>query len=139
MAVLSLIQSPEEMMGGFIGVQHLEGRGEHHDSRVGPPSRGNRSGRTAIALVLRHSRNLLLLRWMRIVRDGFSPLNRMLKKSASCVLASLRGSTYGAEYDSPLRSLRPCWTAILSILCDSSVWPQNSVSATPMRLKKSFP
>ena len=40
----------------------------------------------------------------------------MLKKSASIVLASLRGSTYGTEYDSPLRSLRPRWTAILSIL-----------------------
>ncbi len=42
--------------------------------------------------------------------------SRMLKKSASGVLASLRGSPYGAEYASPLRSLRPCWTAILSIL-----------------------
>ncbi len=31
----------------------------------------------------------------------------MLKKSASFVLASLRGSTYVAEYASPLRSLRP--------------------------------
>ncbi len=38
---------------------------------------------------------------------GRNPSNRMLKKSASFVLASLRGSTYGAEYDSPLRSLRP--------------------------------
>jgi hypothetical protein len=42
--------------------------------------------------------------------------NRMLKKSASGVLASLRGSTYRTEYASPLYSLRPCWTAILSIL-----------------------
>ena len=32
----------------------------------------------------------------------------MLKKAASFVLASLRGSTYDTEYDSPLRSLRPC-------------------------------
>ena len=40
----------------------------------------------------------------------------MLKKSASFVLASLRGSTYGTEYDSSPRSLRPRWTAILSIL-----------------------
>jgi len=40
----------------------------------------------------------------------------MLKKSTSGILASLRGSTYGTEYDSPLRSLRPCWTAFLSIL-----------------------
>jgi hypothetical protein len=40
----------------------------------------------------------------------------MLKKSTSGVLASLRGSTYGREYDSPLLSLRPYWTAFLSIL-----------------------
>jgi hypothetical protein len=40
----------------------------------------------------------------------------MLKKSASGVLASLRGSTYRTEYASPLRVLRPCWTAFLSIL-----------------------
>ena len=40
----------------------------------------------------------------------------MLKKSTSFVLASLRSSTYGTEYDSPLRSVRPQWTAILSIL-----------------------
>jgi hypothetical protein len=39
----------------------------------------------------------------------------MLKKPASGVLASLRGSTYEA-YASPLRSLRPCWTIFLSIL-----------------------
>ena len=32
----------------------------------------------------------------------------MVKKSSSVVLASLRGSPYGTEYDSPLRSLRPC-------------------------------
>ncbi len=42
--------------------------------------------------------------------------SRMLKKSASFVLASLRGSTYGKEYASPLRSLRPRWTAFLNIL-----------------------
>ena len=41
----------------------------------------------------------------------------MLKKSASVVLTSLRGSTYGGECDSPLYSLRPCRTAFLSILC----------------------
>ena len=32
----------------------------------------------------------------------------MLKKSATFVLALLRGSTYDTEYDSPLHSLRPC-------------------------------
>jgi len=40
----------------------------------------------------------------------------MLKKSASGVLASLRSSTYPRGYASGLRSLRPCWTAFLSIL-----------------------
>ena len=40
----------------------------------------------------------------------------MLKKAASFVLASLRGSTYHKEYASPLRSLRPRWTAFLNIL-----------------------
>jgi len=39
--------------------------------------------------------------------------------SASFVLASLRGSTYKVEYASPLRSLRPCWTAFLNILRES--------------------
>jgi hypothetical protein len=40
----------------------------------------------------------------------------MLKKAASFVLASLRGSTYRKEYASPLRSLRPRWTTFLNIL-----------------------
>jgi hypothetical protein len=40
-------------------------------------------------------------------------LSRMLKKSASGVFASLRGSPYGAGYDSPLCSLRPCsWNGV---------------------------
>ena len=42
--------------------------------------------------------------------------SRLLIKSASGVLASLRGSTYGTEYTSPLPSLRPCWTAFLNSL-----------------------
>ncbi len=65
---------------------------------------------------------------------------RMLKKSASGVLASRRGSPYGAEYDSPLCSLRPCWAAFLSILRKHSfvvpavhavpfAWLSNSFSA----------
>jgi hypothetical protein len=40
----------------------------------------------------------------------------MVKKSASFVLASLRDSTYGSKYALPLRSLRPRWTAFLTIL-----------------------
>jgi hypothetical protein len=55
-------------------------------------------------------------RWTRAVGDSSGPSSRMLKKSSSGVLASLRGSPYGTEYDSTLRSLRPCWTAFLSIL-----------------------
>ena len=43
-------------------------------------------------------------------------LSRILKKSASFVLASFRPSTYPRGYASALHSLRPCWTAFLSIL-----------------------
>ena len=64
----------------------------------------------------------------------------MLKKSASFVLASLRGSTYRQEYASSPRSLLPRWTAFLNILrallilsltSDSPVFPgcQNSGSS----------
>ena len=45
----------------------------------------------------------------------------MLKKSASGVLASFRPSTYPSGYDSVLHSLRPCWTAFLSILRERSL------------------
>jgi len=41
---------------------------------------------------------------------------KMLKKSASGVLASFRPSTYPRGYASALHSLRPCWTNFLSIL-----------------------
>jgi len=40
----------------------------------------------------------------------------MLKNSASIVLASFRSSAYPRGYASGLHSLRPCWTAFLSIL-----------------------
>jgi hypothetical protein len=43
-------------------------------------------------------------------------VSRLLTKSASSVLAVLRGSTYGREYASLLRLLRPCWTAFLNSL-----------------------
>ena len=45
----------------------------------------------------------------------------MLKKSTSFVLASLRFSTYPRGYASDLHSLRPRWTAILSILHYSGI------------------
>ena len=57
-------------------------------------------------------------------------VSRMLKKSASFVLASLRGSTYGKEYDSPPRSLRPRWTAFLSILHSVSLWSETCQCVT---------
>ena len=40
----------------------------------------------------------------------------LLSESASGVLAALRGSPYGGEYDSPLCLLWPCWTAFLNCL-----------------------
>ena len=58
----------------------------------------------------------------------------MLKKSASFVLAALRGSTYDAEYASPLRLLRPRWTAFdhpagtLSVITDSHISQFSEVS-----------
>src|SRR5438132_4408600 len=42
--------------------------------------------------------------------------SRMLKKSASIVLASFRSSTYPRWYASGLHSLRSCWAVFLSIL-----------------------
>ena len=52
----------------------------------------------------------------RISLVSFDVISRLLTKSTSGVLASLRGSTYGRAYDSPLRSLRPCWMAFLNSL-----------------------
>ena len=39
-----------------------------------------------------------------------------MKNASSVVLASFRSSTYPRGYASGLHSLRPCWTAFLSIL-----------------------
>ena len=64
--------------------------------------------------------------------------SRMLKKSASGVLASLRGSTYGTEYDSPFRSLRPCWTAFLSILRGCLMSSATSIAETAREGEASF-
>ena len=41
------------------------------------------------------------------IPHGINQSSKMLKISASIVLASLSGSTYDTKYDSPLRSLRP--------------------------------
>ena len=59
--------------------------------------------------------------------------SRMLKKSASFVLASLRSSTYPRGYASGLHSLRPRWAAILSILHYSGLsitYDEASISLT---------
>ncbi len=56
----------------------------------------------------------------REVRALIPSLIRMLKKSASSVLASFRSSTYPRGYASALHSLRPCWTVFLSILWECS-------------------
>ena len=52
----------------------------------------------------------------RLIASARDMVSRMLKKSASFVLASFRSSTYPRGYDSALHSLRPCWTNFLSIL-----------------------
>ncbi|WHZ15218.1 MAG: hypothetical protein OJF52_002059 [Nitrospira sp.] len=41
-------------------------------------------------------------------------MSRMLKKAPGC--ASLKASTYEAQYASPSRSLRPCRRSFLNIL-----------------------
>ena len=54
--------------------------------------------------------------------------SRMLKKSASIVLASFRPSTYLRGYASGLHSLRPCWTNFLSILQGSVLLSETEAS-----------
>jgi hypothetical protein len=56
----------------------------------------------------------------------------MLKKAASVVLASLKGSTYRQEYASPFRSLRPCWTTFLNIP-RGHVWTVTDLAAAVLR------
>jgi hypothetical protein len=53
----------------------------------------------------------------------------MVKKSASFVLASLKPSTYAKLCASGFRSLRPRWTAFLTILRDSWLAKLSSASA----------
>ena len=62
----------------------------------------------------------------------------MLKKPASFVLASLRGSTYSPEYASPLHSLRPRWTAFLNILWAFLVLPMRADKPVSRVLKWRF-
>jgi len=79
--------------------------------------------------------------------------NRMRKKTANDILASLRGSAYSlgkrlfiqamggrvkTAYDSPPRSLRPCWTAFLRILRGCSASSPTSISATATEVTMSF-
>ncbi len=93
--------------------------------------------------------------------------NRMLKKSASFVLALLRGSTLRKSFSevgstrgdfpfakiysqgerstrsvvctsSPLRSLRPCWTNFLSILCGVLLLSQMCRPVKPKRAHRVF-
>ena len=54
-------------------------------------------------------------------RTRASFTSKLLKQPASGVLAALRGSTYRKEYASPLRLLRPCWTAFLNSLLEALV------------------
>ncbi len=44
---------------------------------------------------------------------------RTLKKVPCCVLTSLKDSTYGREYASAFRSLRPCRRSFLNVLKDN--------------------
>jgi hypothetical protein len=73
-----------------------------------------------LEFVLQHLRmtSPAIIQSFRCVLASF---RRLLTKSARGVLATLRGSTYGREYDSPLRLLRPCWTAFLNSLQDIRV------------------
>ncbi len=48
---------------------------------------------------------------------------KLLKTTASVVLASRKASTY-SEYASAFRSLRPCWTATLNILVRKMLYPK---------------
>jgi hypothetical protein len=67
-------------------------------------------------MLLMHQQELLLQLSKSLQAEGYFVTSRLLTKSASGVLAVLRGSTYGRTYASPLRVLRPCWTAFLNSL-----------------------
>jgi hypothetical protein len=47
---------------------------------------------------------------------------KLLKTTASGVLASFRSSTYPRGYASGLHSVRPCWTTTLNILVSKRLY-----------------
>jgi hypothetical protein len=62
--------------------------------------------------MLKKSSSFVLARHSRLtISAAFTSVPRFIQRGVK-----LRGSTYGTEYASPLRSLRPCWTAFLTIL-----------------------
>jgi hypothetical protein len=69
----------------------------------------------------RRNHAMAVSRSMPIISVCSHPASKLLTKAASGVLTSLRGSTYGPEYDSPLRSLRPYRTAFLNSLRGISI------------------
>ncbi len=66
-------------------------------------------------------------------------ISRRLKKSASLVLASFRFSTYPRGYASALHSLRPCWTAFLSLLLGVFSLRQTCCPSKMCRAETVFP
>jgi len=62
----------------------------------------------------------------------------MLKKTASFVLAALRGSPYGHKYASPPRLLRPRWTVFLTILLGHFASIRDVLVPTVTRWQKQF-
>ncbi len=64
--------------------------------------------------------------------NGTRASSRLLTEPASGVLASLRGSAYGREYDSLLRSLRPLLDSLRATLL-----PLETLNAVPFQLGES--
>ncbi len=62
--------------------------------------------------MLKNPASFVLARHCRLtVSAAFTNVTHFIQR-----VVNLRGSPYGAGYDSPLRSLRPRWTAFLNIL-----------------------
>ena len=75
---------------------------------------------------------------LRGFKNHHPPFSRMLKKSSSFVLASLRPSTYPRGYALGLHSLRPCWMAFLSILRGRSLLVQDVRASDVLACRQSF-